>query len=214
MFSRRIAVAPTAEGVVGHAAPTAGGDDALVRLAAQGDVDAFDTLVGRHQERIFNVCLWILGDRDEAADAAQDAFIRAYRFLPKFRGDSSFGTWLGRIAVNVARDAAAKRGKSPRNFSSFEDDEGDNVFDPPSNAPHPGESMLRDERRRVVRRALDGLAEHHRVVLVLFDLQGHAYEEVSAILNLPLGTVKSRLNRARAALRQALEEHRELFEAD
>lgn len=187
-------------------------DDALVRRVQAGDVDAFDTLVHRHQDRIFNLCLWVIGDRDEAADAAQDAFVRAYRFLPKFRGDSSFGTWVGRIAVNVARDAATRRGRAPRPFSTFEDEEGEQFFDPPSKAPPPGDAMLRDERRQVVRRALALLPEHHRVVLVLFDLQGHAYEEVAAMLNLPLGTVKSRLNRARAALREALREDLELFD--
>jgi RNA polymerase sigma-70 factor (ECF subfamily) len=134
--------------------------------------------------------------------------------LPKFRGDSSFGTWVGRIAVNVARDAATRRGRSPRPFSTFEDEEGEQFFDPPSKAPPPGDAMLRDERRQVVRRALACLPEHHRTVLVLFDLQGHAYEEVAAMLNLPLGTVKSRLNRARAALREALKEDLELFDVN
>jgi RNA polymerase sigma-70 factor (ECF subfamily) len=154
----------------------------------------------------------VIGDADEASDAAQDAFIRAWRYLAKFRGDCTFSSWLSRIAVNVARDAAKKRGKAPRDFSSMETPDGAE-FDPISEHPAPGDSLLQHERQRAVRRALALVPEHFRVVLVLFDLQGRSYEECAAALELPMGTIKSRLSRARAALRDALGDDRELFGA-
>ena len=189
-------------------------ETALVARARRGDLEAFDALVATHQDRVFNLCLWLVGDRDDAADAAQDAFIRAYRFLPKFRGDAAFGTWLGRIAVNVARDAAARRKRAPKSLTKTNPEDGeDESQELASDDPAPSEVLLRRERQRVVRSALAGLHENHRVVLVLFELQGFAYEEVGQILQLPVGTVKSRIYRARTALREALDNQRELFDA-
>ncbi|RYX84357.1 sigma-70 family RNA polymerase sigma factor [bacterium] len=187
-------------------------DDRDVDAARRGDLDAFDRLVELHQERVFRFCLWSLQDRDEAQDAAQDTFIRAFRHLKSFRGDSSFATWLHRIAINVVRDAAKRRQKAPRPFSTMvkEDEEGD--FDLPSDAPSPSQTALEHERRQAVRVALCKLSDSHRAVLVLFDLEGRSYEECCALLELPMGTLKSRLNRARAALREALGDQKELFE--
>ncbi|PQV65446.1 RNA polymerase sigma-70 factor, ECF subfamily [Abditibacterium utsteinense] len=191
--------------------PVADADFAEVEAARRGDLDAFDRLVARHQNRIFNVCRWIIGDDDDAADAAQEAFVRAFRFLPKFRGDASFATWLSHIATNVARDFAKKRQGAPRSFSTLANDE-DPDFEPQSEAISPDESLLKNERQRAVQAALSQIPIHFRTVLVLYDLQGHSYEECAALLELPLGTVKSRLSRARLALREALGSHRELFE--
>ena len=187
-------------------------DEADVCAARAGDVDAFDRLLARHEKRVFNLCLWIVGDRDEAADAAQDAFIRAYRHLPKFRGDCAFGAWVSRIAVNVARDAAKRRKRAPRDFSSLQTQDAPE-FDPPDaetrSAP---DEIARSQRQNAVRLALARVPENYRTVLVLFDLQGRSYEECAATLDVPLGTVKSRLSRARAALREALGDDRELFD--
>ena len=187
-------------------------DEADVEAARAGDVDAFDRLMARHEQRVFNLCLWIVGDRDEAADATQDAFIRAYRHLKKFRGDCPFGAWVSRIAVNVARDAANSRKKRPRDFSSLEA-EGAPEFDPPDlNARSAPDEIARAARQNAVRCALGRVPETYRTVLVLFDLQGRSYEECAATLEIPIGTVKSRLSRARAALREALGDDRELFD--
>ena len=192
--------------------PASQSDERDVDAARRGDLDAFDRLVERHQERIFRFCQWSLNDRDEAQDAAQDTFIRAFRHIKTFRGDSAFGTWLHRIAINVVRDSAKRRQKAPRPFSSMvkEDEEGE--FDPPSDAPSPVQTALEHERRQAVRLSLGTLSDAHRSVLVLFDLEGRSYEECCALLELPMGTLKSRLNRARAALREALGDARELFE--
>lgn len=186
-------------------------DEADVARAKTGDVDAFDVLVARHQSKVFNLCLWILADRDEATDAAQDAFIRAFRHLKKFRGDCEFGAWVSRIAVNVARDALKKKRNRPRDFSSLEWDDGP-AFDPPDPARTAPETAARHERQVAVRCALAQVPENYRTTLVLFDLQGRSYEECAEVLQVPVGTVKSRLSRARAALRDALGADRELFD--
>lgn len=187
-------------------------DAADVTAARRGDLDAFDRLVERHQKRIFNQCRWIIGDDDEAGDAAQEAFLRAFRFLSKFRGEAAFGTWLSHIAANVARDFVKKRQSAPRSFSALGNDDDPN-FEPVSPHISPSESLLRAERQRAVQRAIALVPDHFRVVLVLYDLQGHSYEECAAILGIPIGTVKSRLNRARHALREALGAERELFDS-
>lgn len=187
----------------------------IIGRAQRGDLDAFDLLIAAHQNKIYTFCLWHLRDADDAADAAQDTFIRAFRALSKFRGDCAFGTWLHRIALNVAHDAARKRGQGARNFSSIDTPDGDDAFDGDrlaDDSAMPEETHLRHERQRAVRQALAALPANHRDVLVLFDIEGHSYEDLAAILRLPLGTVKSRLSRARGALRDALGEARGLFD--
>jgi len=186
-------------------------DEADVARASGGDIRAFDALMLRHETRIFNLCLWILGDRDEAADATQDAFIRAFRHLKKFRGDCAFSSWVSRIAINVARDALKKKRQRPRDFSSLEWQDG-SEFDPPDPARAAPDEVARHERQRAVRCALAKVPENYRTTLILFDLQGRSYEECADVLQVPIGTIKSRLSRARAALRDALGAERELFD--
>jgi RNA polymerase sigma-70 factor (ECF subfamily) len=184
----------------------------LLERCRAGDVDAFDDLMARHQQRVFNLCLWLLRDHEAANDAAQETFIRAFRAIGNFRGDCAFSTWLHRIAVNVSGDSSTKRKRGPQPLSDLVTD------DSPAPEPaaplrdNPLETIARTERQRAVREALNALSENHRLVLVLFDIQGYSYEEISEVLELPIGTVKSRLNRARAALRDKLESCRELFE--
>ena len=188
------------------------GEPGLIERCREGDTGAFDEIVALHQNRIYNLCYWMLNDPDDASDAAQDAFVRAYRSLGHFRGECAFGTWLHRIAVNVCLDASRRRKRTPTPFSTLEsDDEPTREQEPtaPGDAPH--EISNRHERRRAVHEAMLELSEHHRTVLVLLDIEGHSYEEAAAMLELPLGTVKSRLNRARLALRDKLEPKRELF---
>ena len=198
-----------------HSAPfdlEAQRDEAEVARASAGDVEAFDGLMARHETKVFNLCLWVLGDRDEAADAAQDAFIRAYRHLKKFRGDCAFGSWVSRIAINVARDALKKKRGRPRDFSSMEWQDGPE-FDPRDETARTApEEVARRERQMAVRCALAKVPENYRTTLILFDLQGRSYEECAEVLQVPIGTIKSRLSRARAALRDALGADRELFD--
>ncbi|MBV9867505.1 MAG: sigma-70 family RNA polymerase sigma factor [Abitibacteriaceae bacterium] len=185
----------------------------LLERCRRGDTTAFDEIVAQHQNRIYNLCYWMLSDPEEAADAAQDAFVRAYRSLDHFRGDCAFGTWLHRIAVNVCLDATRRRKRAAVPFSTIEGDEDQSREQEPADTAHtPAEQADRQERHRALYEALAALSENHRTVLVLLDIQGHSYEEAAASLELPLGTVKSRLNRARLALRDKLEPKRELFQ--
>lgn len=191
----------------------------LLERCRKGDLQAFDDLVALHQNRVYNVCFWQLGQADDASDAAQEVFIRAWKGLGSFRGECAFSTWLHRIALNVTHDAARRRHRAPQPFASFStagsspdqpDFEPENEHAPPSQGPE--ETSLRRERRQAVQDALARLPEHHRTVLILFDLEGHSYDEAADVLQVPPGTVKSRLNRARLALRRQLDECRELFD--
>lgn len=187
----------------------------LIERCRGGDAAAFDDIVRSHQNRIFNLCHWMLGNRDEAADAAQDAFVRAWRGLANFRADAALSTWLHRIAVNVCLDAKARRARTPIPLSTLEkpDESGETrTIDPADEGDAPPETLARRERRQAVRAALSSLADHHRAVIVLFDIEGYSYDDAAQVLDVPMGTVKSRLNRARAALRVALEAQRELFD--
>lgn len=183
-----------------------------VDAARQGDAEAFDHLVELHQDRIFNLCYWQLGNHDDAADAAQDAFVRAFRSLRKFRGESTFATWLHRIAVNVCFDARHKKRKGPLAYTDLGNEE--STFEPDPGAPlheNPEQRSLRRERQLAVRQALAALPEHYRIALVLFEIEGYSYDTISHILKTPTGTVKSRINRARAALAKELAGEEELF---
>lgn len=189
-------------------------DSQLIARCQQGELEAFDLLVERYQTRIYNLCLWHLGDREEASDAAQEVFVRAWRALPRFRGEAAFGTWLHRIAINVSSDAAARRRRTPLPWTALEPDNSDTESEPQTAAPPhqtPHEILDRRERHQALRQALAGLPEHHRIVLVLFYIEGLPYDEVAGILKMNLGTLKSRLNRARAELLKRLEDQRELF---
>ena len=190
-------------------------DNALVERCRGGDLGAFDEIVSRHQNAIYTLCFYHLRDADDAADAAQTAFVRAWRGLKNFRGESALKTWIHRIALNVIHDVGAKRGKTPVPVSSLitknEDDE-TSFPEAVDTSPLPEAQLQSQARRQKVREALGELSPQHRDVLVLFDVQGHSYEEVAAVLEVPMGTVKSRLSRARLALREQLESCRELFE--
>jgi len=197
-------------------APPTSGEKAqerhLIERCRAGDLSAFDEIVALHQNRIYNLCYWMLGNRDDAADASQEAFVRAYRSLERFRGDASFATWLHRIAVNVSLDAVQRRKRGPLLYSDLESgDDSPPELEPVDYGHDPQNVATRRERSQAVRQAMALLPEHYRVVLVLFDLENHSYEEVGELLSLPLGTVKSRLNRARLALREKLENEWELF---
>ncbi len=207
-YNARYTASPTAETT--H-------ESEWIRRAQNGDMDAFDQLVALHQHKIFNLCRWNLGNDEDAADAAQDVFVRAWKFIGKFRGDCALSTWLHRIAINVIADSANKRKRAPLPFSGLEkSDEGEtsNEIEMPDFAveANPPDAALRLAKRRAVQNALAQLPANQRAVLVLFDVEGRSYEEAAAILELPLGTVKSRLSRARLALRAHLESCRELWD--
>jgi RNA polymerase sigma-70 factor (ECF subfamily) len=190
--------------------PNVPSDDlSLVALAQRGDVNAFNRLLGGYQELSFNVALRLVGDADTAADVTQDAFLSAYRHLDQFRG-GSFRSWLLRIVTNAGYDALrARQRREATSLESLIDDSGFDVLD---TNPLPDDMSLRKEFLACVEAGLKLLPVDQRAVLVLYDIHGLSYDEVSNVLNASLGTVKSRLSRARGRLRDYLMKHRELWQ--
>jgi len=181
----------------------------LVGRCRAGDATAFDTLVARYASVIYNLAQRMMGNPDDAEDAAQLTFVRAYTSIHKFRGGSSFGTWLYRIAVNICLDELKKRRRAGSVFSELP--EPSSQLPAPPSADDPENAILRKERQELIESAINSLPEQQRVVLLLSDVQGLSYEEMVKVTGTTLGTVKSRLNRARIALKERLERHMELL---
>lgn len=181
---------------------------AVERLRAR-DESAFEELVSRHERELYHLAHRLLGDHEEALDATQEVFLRVFRGLPSFRGQATLRTWIWGIALNVCRTrlgSAQRRLQRNRTSLLTLDGEGDECPLPlPDPSPGPEQFAYGRELRNALERALAALSAEHREVVVLRDVQGLEYEEMAAVLGCALGTVKSRLGRARAALRQALE---------
>lgn len=176
-------------------------DRELVLAFVAGDRSAFEEIIVRYERRVFSVCLRMCGDQEDARDAAQETFVMAYRSLQGFRGDAQLSTWLHRVAVNASLDLLRKRSKRPTAVEV--------VPEATSEEPGPEEEAVRSDRAAAVHAALAKLSEDHRAVIVLFDLQGLQYPEVAEALDVPVGTVKSRLHRARVDLARLLEHLKE-----
>ena len=186
---------------------TALSDAELVRKCQAGDWRAYNELVGRHQDRIFTLIYRYLGHWEDAGDVCQEVFLKAFRALPEFRGEAAFGTWLHRIAVNALISWRRKRQAQPAmplDNRASGDGGDDQRPDPPDNSPGPAQVADSKEREAIIQRAISGLDEEQRIVVVLRDVQGRDYEEIANILGCPRGTVKSRLHRARLLLREKL----------
>ena len=165
-------------------------DDDLVTKARRGDVAAFGDLVARHQDALFNGICRMVGQREDAEDLAQEVFLKAYRHIARFEGRSSFYTWLYSIAINVVISHRRKLGARRRKSTvSLDARDGDRSFDVADDAATP-----------------DVASQHHRTIVVLRDIEGFDYEEIGKLLGCPQGTVKSRLHRARLALREQLKD--------
>lgn len=180
-------------------------DSELVKASQQGDTDAFRVLVERYEDRIYNLACSIVGDHEAAQDAAQEAFIRAHRALPRFRGESGFYTWLYRIAVNVCLNLARREGRRPESCS-LEDLADRNKLSAErfSESGTPLSDFERAELRQTIDAVLSGLSADHRAAVVLKDVEGFSQEEIAGIMDCSVGTVKSRLSRARARLQELL----------
>jgi RNA polymerase sigma-70 factor, ECF subfamily len=176
-------------------------DEQLVRRYRDGSARAFELLVERHGRRTYNLCLRILGDPEEAADASQDAFLAAIRKLHTFRGDAAFTTWLHRVTVNACYDSLRRKQRRPL-LHVVKDDQDDRPEPTPAvDDPAPGVELSVD-----VARALGEVPEDFRVALILADVEDLPYERIAEVLGVPVGTVKSRVFRGRAALGRALGE--------
>jgi RNA polymerase sigma-70 factor (ECF subfamily) len=176
-------------------------DRELVAAAAAGRREAFDELVRRHLAAMLTLARVLSGGRGDADDLAQDVFVRAWRSLKTFRGESTFRTWLHRVAINVVRTSQKKEGRLRRMFASPANE--DRPRAEAADAREPVETTL--ARRQIIDRALAALPEELRVPVTLRDLQGLEYKEIAAILDVPIGTVESRIFRARQRLKPLLE---------
>ena len=189
---------------------TSSGEDALLIKAFQrGDKRAFDQLVIRHKDRIFNLCYRFIGDYEEADDSAQEAFVKAYGSLKTFRLESAFSTWLYRIAVNTCKNKLGSSSYRAKRKTVSLDNPGNNEvgalpMEIQNGTPSPLARMEEKERRRLVQTALDALPPEFKMVVALRDIEGLSYEEIAQVTGLNLGTVKSRIARARTDLRNKL----------
>ena len=179
-------------------------DRRLIADTLAGRSAAFGELVLRHQDRLFNAVVRVVDNADDAADAVQDAFVNAYQSLASFKGDAEFYTWLYRIAFNTAISLKRKR-KAVVSLDAGRDGEGG--LDPAD--PHgeigPGADLERGEEEAILQAALNRLSVEHRTVLVLKDIDGLKYEEIADVLGVPIGTIRSRIHRARLELKTLLD---------
>jgi RNA polymerase sigma-70 factor (ECF subfamily) len=186
-------------------------DLSLVRRVQRGDKGAFDALVLKYQHKLVKLVMRYVRNPAEAEDIAQEAFIKAYRALPQFRGDSAFYTWLYRIAINTAKNAVVSRDRSPIEYDldRHHSDESYEMQGRMKDSETPEGLVLTDEIRSTVNAAIDALPEDLRTAIVLRELEGLSYEEIAAAMDCPVGTVRSRIFRAREAIDRRL---REVFE--
>lgn len=181
---------------------------ALIRDAQKGNVESFNSLILHYQVGVYNFAYRLMGDKESAADATQDAFISAYGHLSQFRG-GSFKSWLMRIVANTCYDELRRRKRRPAvSLDDPEDDAAERLVSP---AESPEALMQRNALNRVIQDCLDDLPNEQRTVTVLCDIQGYDYQEISQIASVSLGTVKSRISRARQRLRDCLQGAGELL---
>jgi RNA polymerase sigma-70 factor (ECF subfamily) len=193
----------------GKTGPVVDEDRALVDQCRLGDLDAFERLVAKHQKRMLNIAFRLLGDYEEACESVQDAFLAAYRNLATFRGDAKFSTWLTTITLNHARNRLKQvKSRNGRIGYSLDapvaTDDGEMRVDPPSREPSPLDRLETRDRSGKVRECMDALEPEYREVIILRDLQDYSYEEIGSALKVREGTVKSRLFRAREAVKECL----------
>jgi RNA polymerase sigma-70 factor (ECF subfamily) len=178
-------------------------DSRLVALSQKGDLSAFNALVEAYQGQVYNLCWRMLGLREAAEDAAQEAFLAAYRNIRRFQGPS-FRAWLLRIAANAATDELRRRRRRPQVSLETPLAGSETALDLPDSSPGPEEWALRREQARHIQALLLTLPPDQRLAVILSDVQGLSYEEISQAMGSSLGTVKSRLSRGRARLRRYL----------
>lgn len=180
-------------------------DQQLVERVQNGDKKAFDLLVIKYQQRIVNLVSRFVRNQADALDVTQDAFIKAYRALPNFRGDSAFYTWMYRIAVNTAKNHLAVQNRRPmdidQDISEIEQIEGDHALKEYATPEH---MLLRDEIQDTVIQAIEGLPEDLRIAITLREVEGLSYEDIAEAMECPIGTVRSRIFRAREAIDKEL----------
>ena len=181
-------------------------DQQLVERVQKGDKRAFEVLVLKYRHRIFSLVLRFVRDPDEVQDVVQEAFIKAYRALPAFRGDSAFYTWLYRIGINTAKNYLVSQGRRAPTSTSFDSEEAENFEDGDQlrDINTPERLMMTRQIGETVDEAMAALPEELRTAIMLRELEGLSYEEIANIMECPIGTVRSRIFRAREAIAERL----------
>jgi len=186
----------------------------LIQTAQHGDLDAFNMLVLRHQNAVYTLSYRIMGEPDSAADATQDAFLTAYRRIETYRG-GNFRSWLLRIATNTCYDELRRRKRRPAtSFEDLPDADSDDGPSLPSSTETPEQTVQQRELNTAIQDCITALGEDQRVVLVMSDVQGFSYQEIAEVTGTQMGTVKSRLSRARLSIRRCLQAVQELLPAE
>lgn len=179
----------------------------LIERAKSGDVESFETLIRNHQSYAYNIAYRMIGNEEDAKDAAQEALIKVFKNISAFKGDSAFSTWLYRIVMNTCKDLLRKR--KPNEISmdkGYETDEGEVHLEIEDNTNDPVSKYEQKEVRVTIKSALDELPENYKSVVILREIQGMSYDEISEIEDIPVGTVRSRINRGRKILREILKD--------
>lgn len=188
----------------------------LLEKSKKDDIQAFESLVEAYQKKVFNIALRMVGNYDDAGDMAQEVFIRIFKSIGNFKGQSLFSTWVYRITANVCMDELRKR-KNKKVLSIDEEirlEDGGMKREIEDGRPAPDVAVERNELRKAVDEAIKSLPQDHKIVIILRDIQGFSYEEMTGILKCPEGTVKSRISRARQALKEILKTRRELWDEE
>jgi len=185
----------------------------LVERAKSGEVEAFEQLILNCQKKVFNIAYRMIGNYDDANELAQEVFLRAFRSMKKFKGDALFSTWIYKVTVNVCLDEIRKRKKKivVSLDQEIEIKDGEVKRQIPDNAPTPDIELETKELKNAVNESIQQLPDDYKSIIVLRDIQGFSYFEISKIVNCPEGTVKSRISRARKALKEILLARKELL---
>lgn len=186
-------------------------ENEIIQKCKKGSREAFNVLFSRYQSQVINIAYSMLSDREDAYDAAQEVFVKVYKSIGSFNEQSSFATWLYRITANTCSDFLRKRQRSGNVVSISGYTEENKEFDIEDENASVETGLELSERQAAVRQAISELKEEHRLIITMCDLQDMSYDQIAEVLKIPPGTVKSRINRARGALRKILEKKKELF---
>jgi len=197
----------------GEAGSMSSSEKELIKRAKKGDVEAFEQLIEGCQKKVFNIALRMLGNYDDASELAQEVFLKAYKSIKNFKGDSLFNTWIYKVTTNACLDEIRKRKNKKVVYLDEDIELGGNEIKRQIKDDSPGPELKAEdnELKRAVMDSINMLPEEYRTVIVLRDIQGFTYEEIANIIKCPEGTVKSRINRARQALKKILQQKKELI---
>lgn len=186
-------------------------EKALIEKCKNGDLKAFETLIESHQKKVFNLCYRFFPNYDDASELAQEVFLKVYKSIALFKCDSSFFTWIYKIATTTCIDELRKRrGKNTVSIDEIQDDNGQRI-EIADNSSNPHELYEKNQFKYEIQNAINKLSEEYKTVIILRDIQGFSYEEISEIVGIPLGTVKSRIKRARDCVKEDLLAQRNFF---